>query len=451
MSAPDANSATDQRASSRTLWKGALVLSQDEDHGELRGDVLVDGDTIVSVATHIDAADAAVVDVRDFAMLPGFVDTHRHTWQTALRGVTAGKELAEYQALVQRRFGPAFTPADVYAGNALGALGALDAGITTLCDESHIQNSPRHTDAAVAALRDTGIRAVFDYGWPSTESAAWMTNSSRLHPDYIRELHRDQFAGRRTHGLLSLQLMARGPAFTTPDVTQRDLELARELDIRVTMHVKRGSIDALDSLGFLDDRLTLIHCSNNDEDELRKIVDAGAFASVAANIELNMVGLGAPPVRTFHRLGMRPSLSVDVETTVGTDMFSVMRAALISQTAEEVYGGPVGGPRVTSRDVLAMVTIEGARAAGLGHAVGSITPGKQADMVLIKLTDLNLVAAPDPVGAIVAAGHAGNVDTVVVAGRVVKRRGELLDTDLVSRISGMAVRSRERLTQETGW
>lgn len=436
------------RPSARTLWKGALILSQDPAVGELRGDVLVDGATITEVSAHVEADDGTVVDASRFALLPGFVDTHRHTWQTALRGITAGKDLAEYQAVVQRGFGPRCTPADVYAGNALGALGALDAGITTLCDESHIQNSPQHADAAVAALRDTGIRAVFDYGWPSTDSAVWMTKSSRPHPDYIRELHRDQFMGQRTQGLLSLQLMARGPAFTQLDVTRRDLALARDLDIRTTMHVKRGSIDALESLGALDDRLTPIHCSTNDEDELRKIVDAGAFASVAANVELNMVGLGAPPVRAFLNLGMRPSLSVDVETTVGGDMFSVMRAALISQTAEDVYGSPRPGARVSSRDVLAMATIEGARAAGLGHAVGSITPGKQADFVLVDLTHVNLVAAPDPVGVIVASGHAGNIDTVVLAGRVVKRRGALLDDDLVSRVSRLAIASRERLERE---
>lgn len=129
-------------------------------------------------------------------------------------------------------------------------------------------------------------------------------------------------------------------------------------------------------------------------------------------------------------------------------MFSVMLAALISQTAEDVYGSPRPGARVSSRDVLAMATIEGARAAGLGHAVGSITPGKQADFVLVDLTHVNLVGAPDPVGVIVASGHAGNIDTVVLAGRVVKRRGALLDDDLVSRVSRLAIASRERLERE---
>jgi len=436
----------------RTLFRGALILSQDESMGELIGDVLIDGDTIRAVGTSLDAVDADVVEAKGFALLPGFVDTHRHTWQTALRGLTVGDTLAQYQQKVQRRFGALYGPEDVFAGNLLGAVGALTSGITTLCDESHIQNSPAHTDAAVDALAASGIRAVFDYGWPSVESAEWMVDSKRLHPTYVRELQATRFGGRSTVGLVSLQMMVRGPVMTPMEVTRADMRFARELGLRMSIHVGRGSIEALHGAGLLGPDVTLIHCSDNSPDELGLLVSTGTCVSVAANIELNMAGLGAPPIRALMGLGIRPSLSVDVETTVGGDMFSTMRAALISQNAEEIYGSTAVEPsqRFDSRDVLGFATIEGARAAGLGERVGSITAGKQADLILIDLTDVNLAPATDAVGVIIGAGHAGNVDAVLVAGKPVKWAGRLTDYSLERRAVELATASRDRLVARAG-
>lgn len=427
------------------LIKNGFILTQDGNQTELQGDILIKDGVIQKIAPVI-SHDGTVIDAKGKAVLPGFVDTHRHTWQTALRAMAAGDNLRGYQTKIQGRFGRRFSPADVYAGTLLGAYSAGQSGITTLCDESHVQNSPDHTDAAVKALHDSGIRAVFDYGWPSIDAEKWLRNSTLEHPKYIQDLQKKAIW--KENPLLSLQMMLRGPKMTSVEMTARDIGYARSLGLRSTMHVSGGSVALLHEAKLLGPDITLIHCCTCSDDELAMIKQSGAAVSSSPNLELNMLGLGAPPIRRFLAAGLQPSLSIDVETSVSGDMFTAMRAALLSQTAEALYRPEENElPAFSPRDVLRFATIEGARACGLGNSVGSLEVGKQADLILINMDDINLAPVQDEYipDVIVAAAHPGNVDTVIVNGKLIRQSGRDCDHSLRQKAIVLAHESRTRL------
>ncbi|MBJ8339456.1 amidohydrolase family protein [Antrihabitans sp. YC3-6] len=435
----------------RILIRGAHLLTQDDRLGDLFGDVLIDDGRILAVGPALDPTGATVIDGTNRAVLPGFVDTHRHTWQGAIRQVGTGWDFPKYRQHIQLTWGPQFSPDDVYIGNLTGALGALDAGITTLRDESHIQNSPEHTDAAIAALRDSGIRGVFAFGWPSIDSNKWMLRGEATHPEDIRRVRAEVLAD--DDALVTLQAMLRGPELSTLEVTTQDLALARELAIRSSMHVGNGpwgpqfhGIGSLGDAGLLGEDLLFIHCCTSDDDELKMLADTGGHASVSAAVEAVLPGLGAPATGRLLAAGIRPSLSIDTEASVAGDMFNVMRAALLAQNvgisiAPDTYESL---PAFTPADLLAMATIEGARASGLDDKTGSITVGKDADLIVLRLDDANLLPANDIAASIVGAGHPGNIDTVLVAGQVRKHRGRLVGID-IDDIRRRAEASRDRL------
>lgn len=435
----------------RILIRGAHLLTQDPTLGDLVGDILIDHGIIAQIGRDLDATGATVIDGTDRAVLPGFVDTHRHTWQGAIRQVGTGWDFPTYRQHIQLTWGPQFSPDDVYIGNLVGALGALDAGITTLRDESHIQNSPEHTDAAIAALRESGIRGIFAYGWPSIDSDRWMLRGEATHPDDIRRVRSTVLDD--DNALVTLQAMLRGPELSTLEVTAQDLAMARELDIRSSMHVGNGpwgpqyrGIGSLGEAGLLGEDLLFIHCCTSDDEELKMLADSGGHASVSAAVEAVLPGLGAPATGRLLANGIRPSLSVDTEASVAGDMFNVMRAALSAQNVG-ISIDPAAYeslPAFTPADLLAMATIEGARASGLDHRTGSITVGKDADLIVLRLDDANLLPANDIAASIVGAGHPGNIDTVLVAGQVRKYRGRLVGLDLTD-IRHRAQASRDRL------
>lgn len=443
--------ATTEIPGGRILIRGARILSQDPAVGELVGDVLVEDGRIAAIGEHLDAGDAALIDGTDRALLPGFIDTHRHTWQGAVRQTGIGWDFPSYRQHIQLTWGPEYTPEDVYIGNLLGALDAIDAGITTLRDESHIQNSPAHTDQAVRALQDSGIRAVFAYGWPSIDSNKWMLRGEATHPEDIRRVRSDLLADDGAR--VTLQAMLRGPELSTNEVTAQDLALARELGIRSSMHVGNGpwgpmfrGIGSLGDLGLLGPDLLFIHCCTSDDDELRMLADSGGSASVAAAIEAAMPGLGAPATGRLLKFGIRPSFSIDTEASVAGDMFNVMRAAINSHgtgitLAPEQYESL---PSFTPTDLLEFATIQGAHASGLDDRTGSITVGKAADLILIRLDSLSTVPSADPAASIVGAGHPGLVETVLIDGAVVKWQGALTHPDLAS-LRARAEQSRDRL------
>jgi 5-methylthioadenosine/S-adenosylhomocysteine deaminase len=433
------------------LIKGAHLLTQDPEHGELQGDIHISEGKIVAIGVDLHAENATVIDGTDRAVLPGFIDTHRHTWQGVVRQTGIGWDFGAYRQHIQLTWGPEYTPDDVYVGNLIGALGALDAGITTLRDESHIQNSPAHSDQAVAALQDSGIRGVFVYGWPSIDSNKWMLRGEATHPEDNRRV-REQLLG-DDNALVTLQAMLRGPELSTTEVTAQDLALARDLGLRSSMHVGNGpwgpefrGIGSLGDAGLLGEDLLFIHCCTSDEAELKMLADSGAHASVSAAVEAVLPGLGAPATGRLLKFGIRPSLSIDTEATVAGDMFNVMRAALTSHglgvtMQPETYAEL---PSFTPRDLLEFATIAGAKASGLEDRTGSLTVGKDADLIVFRLDEFTTVPSGDIAASIVGAGHPGNVETVLVAGKAAKWNGHLTHPGL-DQIRARGEESRDRL------
>jgi cytosine/adenosine deaminase-related metal-dependent hydrolase len=420
----------------KTLIRGGTVLSMDPEIGDLdRADVLVEDGRIVAVEADI-RADAAVVDATGDIVIPGFVDTHRHTWEAAIRGCAPNATLDDYFVEVLDTFAPVYRAEDVHASNVAGALECLNAGITTLVDWSHINNTPEHPDAAVAGLRETGIRSLYAYGSANTSLADyWFDSKIAVPPDDVRRIRETYFSS--DDGLLTMGLATRGPGFCQEHVVRGEWELARELGIPITVHVamgrlagRFGMIKQLGDYGLLGPDTTYIHCCHFSEEEWRLVVDSGGRISIAPQVEVQM-GHGWPPTLKAIDLGLRPGLSIDVVTTVPGDMFTQMRAAFGADRGrvnEAAYEPNEQVPKdvLTARQMLQAATIDGAHVAGLEHRTGSLTPGKQADVVVIDAKALNVAPVIDPVAAVVLSADVSNVDTVMVGGVVKKLGGKLL-------------------------
>lgn len=442
----------------RILIKGAYVLSQDQEHGEFVGDVLVADGKIAEIGFDLQAGNARIIDGRSHALLPGFIDTHRHAWEGALRGLDPSWTYAEYRDHVQIGLGPHLDPEDVHIGNLAADLMSLNAGVTAVRDESHIMNSPQHADAAIAAHWESGIRSVFAYGWPSTEAESWQFGSERPHPADIRRVRETLLSDDSAR--VTLAAMLRGPELSTMEIAVPDIRLARDLGLQISMHIGLGewgiqqqAVRKLNDAGLLGSDMLFIHACTSTDEELRMIADHGGQVSVASSIEVNMPGLGQPATNRMLAAGLRPSLSLDVETSAAGDLFGAMRAALSYQ--QLMRAGATGLmekdyaslPVFDSRDLLTFATINGAIANGIEDRTGSITVGKDADLILIRLTDINMLPATDVAAAIVTGAHAGNVSHVMVAGNMLKSNGVLLYDH---NIEELAAQSRDRIYRKAG-
>ncbi|MGN9758454.1 amidohydrolase family protein [Streptomyces sp. SD31] len=437
----------------RILLRAGHVLSMDPAIGDLpHGDVLIEDGTIAAVDREI-SADAEVLDMTGRIVIPGFVDTHRHTWEAPIRGVAPDATLDDYFVDILDTFAPLYTPEDVYAGNLAGSLECLNAGITTLVDWSHINNTPEHPDAAIQALTETGIRAQYAYGSANTSLADyWFESKIAVPGDDVRRIRAQYFAS--DDGLLTMALATRGPGFCTNEVVTSEWALARELGIPITVHVamgrlagRFGMVKQLNDLGLLGPDTTYIHCCYLHEDEWRMVADSGGTVSIAPQVEVQM-GHGWPPVMKAIEYGLRPSLSIDVVTTVPGDMFTQIRAAFGAERARVnadcwKANMPVPDTMLTARQMLEIATVNGAHVAGVEDRTGSLTPGKRADVVAIDATALNVAPVHDAAAAVTLSADVSNVDTVIVDGVIRKRDGRLVaDPDRARRL---VQESRDRL------
>jgi 5-methylthioadenosine/S-adenosylhomocysteine deaminase len=432
----------------RTLIRGGTVLSLDPNVGDFAtADVLIEGDEIVEIAPGLAAADAEVIDASGMIVMPGFVDSHRHIWEGLLRNIGTDVPLegrSGYISFVLHKLAPAFRPEDAYIGDLISALGAIDAGITTLLDWSHIQASPAHTDAVIQALRDSGLRAVFAYGFP------WWGKWEERQPSWFVRAATEHFS--TADQMLTIALAAPGPEFTDFEVSRDHWKLARETGARITTHVGVGSygqdakVQEMGEAGLLGPDTTYIHCTTLNDTEIQMIVDTGGTVSLASPVEM-MMGHGMPPIQKFLDRGLSPSLSVDVETNVPSDMFNQMRSVSALQRASAFASGK---SLLATREVLACATIEGARANGLDSKVGTLTPGKQADLIMLRTDRINVTPLNDPATAVVTGMDTGNVDTVLIAGRVMKRHGQLLHVDWPA-VKRKGVESRDYVVAKSGF
>ncbi len=432
----------------RKLIRGGTVLTMDSPNGDHpQRDVLIEGSKIVAVGRDLAATDAAVIDASGMIVMPGFVDSHRHIWEGLLRNIGTDVPLegrTSYISFVLHKLAPAFRPEDAYMGNLVSSLGAIDAGITTLLDWSHIQGSPAHTDAVIQALKDSGMRAVFAYGFP------WWGKWEERQPSWFVRAATEHF--QTPDQMLTLALAAPGPEFTDFEVSRDHWKLARETGARITTHVGVGTygqdskLQEFGKAGLLGPDTTYIHCTTLNDTEIQMIVDSGGTVSLASPVEM-MMGHGMPPIQKFLDRGLAPSLSIDVETNVPGDMFNQMRSVLGLQRA---MAASAGKTPVTARDVLGWATVEGARANGLQDKVGTLTPGKEADVILLRTDRLNVTPLNDPAMAVVAGMDTGNVDTVLIGGRVMKQSGQLLHVDWPA-VHRKAAESRDHVIEKSGF
>jgi cytosine/adenosine deaminase-related metal-dependent hydrolase len=397
--------------------------------------------------------DAELIDATDGIVIPGLIDTHRHTWQSALRHRLGDETFVGYGCAMLRDMAPLYSPDDIYIGTLLGAIAALEAGTTTLLDWSHALNTPAHADAAIAALRESGIRGIFAQGCPRGDGRNWTNESVLPHPEDLARVRRDVLTS--DDALVTHAMAGRGPEMTTMEVVHRDFATARSLGLRVSMHVgvrqfaQMRAIEKMAAAGVLGSDLTLIHVCASSAHELRLMADHGVSASIGPQTEMMMEGVGVPAVGRLLAAGIRPSLSGDTEVCATGDLLTQMRFAL---AAERLIAAnsllPDDVPRLLVRDVLEFATIVGAEACGLEKRTGSLSVGKEADIVIVRGSDLNLTPVSDAVGAVVLAAHPGNVDTVLVRGEARKRHGRMVDVDL-DRLRQKACASRDRLLAAT--
>ncbi len=441
---------------SRILIEGGAVLSLDPSVGEIdSGAVLIDDDHIVEVGPGLDAAGADRVDATGCVVLPGFVDTHRHTWQTALRAVCADWTLMEYFRGIRQTFSPRYRAEDVYAGNLAGALEALDAGVTTILDFSHCMNSPAHADAAVEGLRDAGGRGIMAYGYFPSGAAepAFAEHSERVAD--ARRVRSQHFASRE--GLLGMGIALTETGLLPFDTTKAEVESARELDVLLTAHTGCvwGSmlcmgVDELHAHGLLDPQQVHVHCNALSDGQLDLLADSGAAVSSTPETEMQM-GMGHPVLRRWLERGRQPSLGCDVVSSNSGDMFAQMRLGLQFQRAMDndpliARGETPEALDLTVRDALRWGTLGGAEALGVDGRIGSLTPGKQADVIVVGSGRMGMGALADPAGLILHAG-ASDVRDVLVAGSFVKRDGQLTGAG-PSRARGLLETSREWLFKQ---
>lgn len=438
----------------RLVIRGGAVLAGDPGTGHVEpADVLVEHGRIAAIGPGLEAGDAQIVDARGTLVLPGFVDTHRHVWQTAMRGICADWTLLDYFRGIRLQASQAYTAQDVYAGNYVGALEALDAGVTTVLDFSHCLHTPDHADEAIRGLRDAGLRGMFAYGMfpaPSFEPAFASFEDRAADARRVRERH---FSSAR-------DLLAMGVALTEIGLvpfsqTRAEIELARELDVLVTAHTgviwsdrRPPEVELLAAAGLLDNRQVHVHCNACTDRELDLLAGAGAAVSCTPETELQM-GMGFPIVERALARGMTPSLGCDIVSNNRGDLFAQMRLGLQaerarSNAAHHANRAMPGHLDLTVRDVLRFATLGGAEAMGLDSVCGSLEEGKAADAILVRADRLHGAPMNDPLAWVVLHAGPADVDTVLVGGRAVKRGGELLEVD-TARARRLAEDSRDRI------
>jgi cytosine/adenosine deaminase-related metal-dependent hydrolase len=437
----------------RKLIKGGYVVSMDAHVGSGEFDLLIEDDRIAAVAHELTAADAELIDGRGQIVLPGFVNAHMHTWQTALRALVANWTLPQYFRSVHAGLATLFTPDDLYIGTLVGALNQLDCGTTTLGDWCHNNPTPEHTDRAIDGLVESGIRSVFLHGSPKPDPKPGQKHFSEIpHPrSEIERLLKQRFTSR--DALVTLGMAILGPHYSTYEVSHHDLLLAREYGLVASMHC--AGLDAktpdgwerLDSAGLLDSRVNVVHGNNLSDLQLQMMLERGVTFSLAPETEM-LQGHGHPITGRLRDAGHAPSLGVDLESAIAGDMMTVARIALASQraldnaAARERDGRLPPTSTLSCNDALDWITIRGAEALGLAERIGSLTPGKQADIVMLRADTLGMRPLHDPVAAVIMQAGRANVDTVLVAGALRKRHGKLLYGEQARRLDELDASGR---------
>jgi cytosine/adenosine deaminase-related metal-dependent hydrolase len=420
------------------VLRGGTVLTVDAAHTVLPGhDVLVAGETIAAIGPGLAVPDGTVeIDATGGIVMPGMIDTHRHMWQTAMRGYGADWTLTQYFVWYYLECGKVFRPEDVHAGNLLSALEALDAGVTTTVDWSHGLQTPEHADAAVDALASVPGRFVLAYGNIQDAPANWTASSG------FRDFVSRRFPGGRGDEMLGFQLafdVLGDPAFPEKPA----FEVARELGVPVTTHAGVWGATGDDGIrlmhehGFMTPETVYVHAASLSPDSYHRIAATGGSVAVATESEQS-AGQGYPTTWALRAYGIPVSLSMDTSVWWSADLFSAMRATLGADRSREHLEAHAKGDTVTHSSLRAAQVVEwatrgGARALGREDRLGSVEVGKLADLVLIR-NEHSPAMFPllHPHGHVAFQAQRGDVHTVLVNGRIVKTDHRLVGVDLAA-------------------
>ena len=475
------------RPGRRYVIRNGAVMSMDPSVGNFaKADVMIEGRKIVAIGPNLPPGGGTQIDATGRIVMPGFIDTHHHQFETALRSFLADGVLINdlsgsvsgtttYYEFILNRFAPVYRPQDVYINELFGGLSQLDAGVTTVHDVSQISHSPEHSDAAIQALIDTGRRAAFGYFESAGNFGAGVPGNQ--YPQDADRIYNQWFSAGNLSSNGLVHMIMGGEVYLGDQVTDRSWTIGRRLGLQIAAHILspfgiRPIFDKLAAgtggngkIGIGPDNL-FIHMTGMSQTAWQKVKDVGAQVSIAFPIEMNMRH-GMPPILRVQSLGMEPSLSVDVECTLTADFFTQMRACmnvqrgLVNQMILDSPNGnnnlpdpldwglpqsavtvpppsfpyfpkpPAGIPDpLTTRDVLRYATMNGAKALRLDDKVGSLKPGKEADIIILDATAINVAPLNQVPGAVVSLMERSNVETVIVAGNVRKWKGRLLGVDI---------------------
>ncbi|MHA5054796.1 amidohydrolase family protein [Streptomyces sp. SD15] len=438
----------------RILFTGATIVTMDPDLGVIaRGDLLVEGNTITAVGPDLSADGAVVVDATGTILAPGFVDTHRHAWEAQLRRIMPDvDDLGGYVMTTLAGYATVYRPEDMYIGTKLAALTAIDSGITCMLDFSHNSRTREHSDAAIQALLDTGIRGVHASMGPhfGDWDRQWPGDLTRIKDQYFSS--NDQLLTLRVATLATDEIA--GPALAYGPELAR---VAKDLGIGVSVDAVFGTSSSEAVLrwakdGILSPDVTLIHSTGLTSEAWKAMGESGTTVALAPTSDAQ-IGLetAIPAVDEALSVGIRPGLSIDVEVALASDMFTQMRALHAIQRMRAVnaaYGTDQQPSRITTHDVLDFATLQGARTNGLAGVTGSLTPGKKADLLVIQAEDLNNMPLNDPIGTVVLGSDARNISAVLINGEPRKWNGQVLDVNLTA-LRGEVHASREYVLNTT--
>lgn len=424
------------------LIENAWIVTNDETLGDIRnGSILIDGQNILSIGTDISAPEGAeIIDGEGMIAIPGFVDAHKHLWQGALRSICGDLTLLGYFDVIRQRYIAAYRPEDVKIGSYASALEMISAGTTSVLDHAHCIISPDHADAALEGVSESGIRGVWAYGYcPVFEGDAFTRHEDRIN-DAARIKSR-YFAS--DDGLLHMGISTTEQGLLPFELTEMEIRSALDMNVKWTAHVHCGNGPAPISRGvhklYAKNLITplaiLSHCNEFSMSDFMMMKEAGAYFSSSPDTEIYM-GI-TKPVNYIDAVaaGIEVALGTDTVSCMAGDLFGVMRVAM-NFARHQVNDGKAAGYRavvdqeISVRDIFRWATINGAKALGIDHLVGSLVPGKRADIVLINARHLNLAPVTDPVSSLVLAGQASNVDTVLINGETRKRGGVLVGVDM---------------------
>lgn len=440
----------------RVLIKCGWLVTLDPKIGEIRnGELLYSGNSIEAAGRNLGATADETIDASDKIVMPGLVNAHMHTWETALRGIGAEWMSADYFKHVHSNLATRYKPDDNYVANLMGSLAQIDAGVTTLVDWCHNITTIEHAERAIDGLVDSGIRAVFAHGTAKPiglESGTPFTHVP--HPrERIESLRKGRLAA--DDGRVTLAMAILGPDWGAWEVVEHDIRMAREFGLVSSSHTRRredcvvpDGYAKMAKAGLLGPDHNLVHGTSYDTADLRVVVDSGASLTSTVLVELHH-HIGDTMVAAFREQGGKPSLGIDVELYTSGHMFREMQAGLLFARGKEVRNNALRGNSpmkkvpVRSREALEWATINGAEAFRLDGKIGTLSPGKKADIVMLRANDVNMAPVYDPIVSIVEIAGAGNVDTVIIDGIVRKQNGKLT-------IAADVLRKRTEELKESG-